>query len=94
MCRQTCHQKLLLVAIQNQDGDSSLLANPSVTPTVDHKKKWHGMWHAGFNSSMVMDTNWDGAIGDMGQHGWELVTILQTSATTTQTQFISVKISC
>jgi hypothetical protein len=28
---------------------------------------------ANFGSSMVMDTNWDGAIGDMGQHGWELV---------------------
>ena len=48
---------------------------------------------ADFGSSKVMDTNWDGAIGDMGQHGWELVTILQTSATTTQTQFISVKVT-
>jgi hypothetical protein len=54
MCRQTCHQKLLQVAIQNQNSDSSLLANPS-------------------------------AIGDMGQQGWELVIILQTPATTTQT---------
>jgi hypothetical protein len=34
---------------------------------------------------MVIDTNWDGAIGDMGQQGWELVTILQTPVTTTQT---------
>ena len=43
-----------------------------------------GSASVGFGS-MVIDTNWDGAIGDMGQQGWELVTILQTPATTTQT---------
>ena len=57
---------------------------------IEYQAPWSA---AGFNSSMVMDTNWDGAIGDMGQHGWELVTILQTPATTTQTQFMSVKMT-
>ena len=58
---------------------------------IEYQAPWSAS--AGFNSSMVMDTNWDGAIGDMGQHGWELITILQTPATTTQTQFISVKMT-
>lgn len=53
-----------------------------------------GSVSAGFcSSSMVIDTNWDGVIGDMGKHGWELITILQTPATTTKPQFISVKMT-
>lgn len=59
---------------------------------IEYQAPWSAS--AGFgSSSMVMDTNWDGAIGDMGQHGWELATILQTPATTTQTQFMSVKMT-
>jgi hypothetical protein len=51
---------------------------------IEYQAPWSAS--VGFGSaSMVIDTNWDGAIGDMGQQGWELVTILQTPATTTQT---------
>ncbi|XP_076099713.1 uncharacterized protein LOC143069125 [Mytilus galloprovincialis] len=39
-------------------------------------------------STMVIDTNWDNVIENMGNQGWELITILQTPATTTKMQFM------
>ncbi|VDI21033.1 Hypothetical predicted protein [Mytilus galloprovincialis] len=34
-------------------------------------------------STMMIDTNWDNVISNMGNQGWKLITILQTPATTT-----------
>ncbi|XP_063427359.1 uncharacterized protein LOC134710879 [Mytilus trossulus] len=54
---------------------------------VEYQASWSVSAGIG-TSTMVIDTNWDNVIGNMGNQGWELITILQTPATTTKTQFM------